>query len=73
MGPVAAKVNFLQGSVLEGVWILLERIPTSGRLWCCRNSVAAVAEWLQLRAAMFCVEELQREGEIGEQGVVLCG
>jgi hypothetical protein len=63
LGPVAARLSFLPGRVLEGVWVLLELIPTSGWLWCHRHSVAAVAERLQLRAAVSCADGLQREGE----------
>jgi hypothetical protein len=69
LGPVAARLSFLPGRVLEGVWVLFELIPMSGRLWCHRNIVAAVAERLQLRAVVSCADGLQREGEKEGRGL----
>jgi hypothetical protein len=63
LGPGAAGRSFLPESVLEGVWVLLELVPTSGRLWSRRNRVAAMAEQLQLRTADSCADGLQRVGE----------
>jgi hypothetical protein len=41
----------------------------SGRLRSRRNFVAAVAERLQPRAAVFCTDGLQREGEKKDRGL----